>query len=229
MPIEDLKLPPVFLSLLPIVVPLLLISLNSLMTAFGYKDQNGLVLALIFIGQPVIALFVGMILSLFLIGFEKMGMINDIFESAVTKAGPILIVTAAGGMFGMVIKETGIGGYAGEILVKTGLGLAVPFLFAFLLKTAQGSSTVAIITASSFIAPMLPALGLDSESGKVLTMIAMGAGSMMISHANDSYFWVITRFSNIPTGTTLNVYSSATILMGITTFVCTVVAGWVVM
>jgi GntP family gluconate:H+ symporter len=218
--IADQKLPSVFLSLLPIVVPLLLISVNSLLTAFGYKNQNGLIIALIFIGQPVIALFTGMLLSLLLIGFRKMETINGIFESAIIKAGPILIVTAAGGMFGMVIKETGVGAYAGEVLVKTGLGLAVPFLFAFLLKTAQGSSTVAIITASSFIAPMLPALGLDTETGKIMTMIVMGAGSMMISHANDSYFWVITRFSNIQTDTTLKVYSSATIVMGITVFVC---------
>jgi GntP family gluconate:H+ symporter len=227
--IEEQKLPPVFLSLLPIVIPLLLISLNSLLTAFGFKNQNGIIVALIFIGQPVIALFTGMLLSLFLIDFRKMETINGIFESAIVKAGPILIVTAAGGMFGMVIKETGVGAYAGEVLVKTGLGLAVPFLFAFLLKTAQGSSTVAIITASSFIAPMLSALGLDSETGKIMTMVVLGAGSMMISHANDSYFWVITRFSNIQTDTTLKIYSSATIVMGVTVFVCALVVSRMVL
>jgi len=82
------------------------------------------------------------------------------------------------------------------------------------------SSTVAIITAASFVAPMLSALGLESEIGKLFAILAMGAGSMMISHANDSYFWVVTRFSGIEIDTSLKVYSSATLIMGITVFVC---------
>src|SRR5690606_6384120 len=135
------------------------------------------------------------------------------------KAGPIIIVTGAGGMFGLVIKETGVGTYAGEFLLQTGIGLAIPFLITSILKTAQGSSTVAIITAASLITPMLPSLGLDSESGKILVMLAMGAGSMMISHANDSYFWVVSRFSGISSDITLKIYSSATIIMGLTTFI----------
>ena len=155
-----------------------------------------------------------------------MKIVNSILESAIEKAGPILIVTGAGGMFGLVIKETGVGAYAGEFLLQTGLGLAVPFLIATILKTAQGSSTVAIITAASFIAPMLPALGLDSETGKLLAMLSMGAGSMMVSHANDSYFWVVSRFSGISSNTTLKVYSSATIVMGIVTFLCVWIASF---
>ena len=132
-------------------------------------------------------------------------------------------------MFGMVIKETGLGMYAGELIVKTGLGLAVPFLIASIMKTAQGSTTVAIITAASFVAPMLPMLGLDNESGKLLAMLSMGAGSMMISHANDSYFWVITRFSGISVDTTLKVYSSATTVMGITVFCCVFITSWIIL
>src|SRR5665647_2167484 len=99
--------------------------------------------------------------------------INSVFETAIEKAGPILIVTAAGGMFGMIIKETGIGATVGISLSKTGLGLVVPFGIAAILKTAQGSSTVAIITAASIVAPMLPLLELNSESGKLFTMLAM--------------------------------------------------------
>lgn len=119
----------------------------------------------------------------------------------------------------MIIKETGIGAVAGIALSKTGLGLAIPFLIAFILKTAQGSSTVAIITTASIIVPMLPVLGLETETGKLFTMLAMGAGSMMVSHANDSYFWVITKFSNIHADLTLRVYSTASFIMGITVFV----------
>lgn len=222
---KQLDLPPVSLSFLPVVVPILLIAVGSLLTVFRAPETNVLVHALVFLGQPVIALLAGVLLSLLLIRKPKISFVNNLIEGAIQKAGPILVVTASGGMFGLVIKETGIGAYAGSLLLETGLGLAVPFLIAFLLKTAQGSSTVAIITAASFVTPMLPSLGLDSETGKLLTMLAMGAGSMMVSHANDSYFWVVSRFTGISMNTTLKVYSSATAIMGITVFTCVWIAS----
>ena len=212
------QLPSVQLSLLPIVTPLILIAIGSLLTVLKVPDTHVVLKGLAFIGQPIIALMIGVLLSLLLLKERAMQTVNSVLESAIEKAGPILIVTGAGGMFGLVIKETGVGVYAGEFLLQTGLGLAVPFLIASILKTAQGSSTVAIITAASFVVPMLPALGLDSETRKLLAMISMGAGSMMVSHANDSYFWVVSRFSGISSNTTLKVYSSATIVMGIVTF-----------
>lgn len=220
------RLPSVRLSLLPIVTPLVLIAIGSLLTVLNASDTHIALKGLAFIGQPIIALMIGVLLSLLLLKNRAIKTVNSVLESAIEKAGPILIVTGAGGMFGLVIKETGVGAYAGEFLLQTGLGLAVPFLIAFILKTAQGSSTVAIITAASFVVPMLPALGLDSETGKLLAMLSMGAGSMMVSHANDSYFWVVSRFSGISSNTTLKVYSSATIVMGIVTFLCVWLASF---
>jgi GntP family gluconate:H+ symporter len=145
---------------------------------------------------------------------------NSVFADAVLKAGPILIITAAGGMFGMVIRSTGIGEILGEQLAGSGIGLVIPFLVAVIMKTAQGSSTVAIITAASIVAPMLALLGLGSEWGRVLAMLSMGAGSMIASHANDSYFWVVTNFSDIKVGDTLRVYTTSTIVMGTVVFAC---------
>lgn len=215
---DDRVLPPVSLALLPVLTPILLIALRSLLTIFDAADANVLTRVLAFIGQPVMALLSGVVLSLPLLGKPSVEKVNQLLESAIQKAGPILIVTAAGGMLGMVIKETGVGAYAGSLLLHTGIGLAVPFLIAFLMKTAQGSSTVAVITAASLVVPMLPSLGLDSENGKLLAMLAMGGGSMMVSHANDSYFWVVSRFSGVDVDTTLRIYSSATVVMGITVF-----------
>ena len=226
---EQKDLPAVGLSLLPIIAPLVLIALGSLMKVFDFPESNFFVKSIVFIGQPVMALLAGVILSFLLIKNSGIKSINLLFDSAIEKAGPILIIVASGGMFGLVIKETGVGAYIGELLVNTGLGLAVPFLIAAILKTAQGSSTVAIITAASFVAPMLPALGLQTETGKLLTMISMGAGSRMISHANDAYFWVITRFSGININTTLRVYSTATIIMGITVFLCVILTSWFIL
>jgi len=214
------ELPPVFLSFLPVAVPILLIALKSVA---GLADKSGeSIMSKIFFvpGEPVIALFIGVLLSLILVRDKSMVGLNSLVTESVIKAGPILIITAAGGMFGMVIRATGVGETLGSLLSETGLGLFVPFLIAVALKTAQGSSTVAIITAASFVAPMLPVLGLDSEWGRLFAMLAMGAGSMMVSHANDSYFWVVTNFAELKVDDTLKVYTSSTVVMSVTVFVC---------
>lgn len=214
------QLPPVFLSFLPIVVPLILITIKSLLSMF---DKGGELLVsriFYFPGEPIFALSVGVILAMFLIRDKTMGAVDLVFTEAIEKAGPILIVTAAGGMFGMVIKATGTGQAMGEWLSGTSMGLVVPFLIAAVMKTAQGSSTVAIITTASFVAPMTALLGLDSEWGRLLIMLSMGAGSMLVSHANDSYFWVVSNFSEIEPDTTLKVYSTSTFVMGMVVFGC---------
>ncbi|MCX6329986.1 MAG: GntP family permease [Bacteroidia bacterium] len=214
------NLPSAFLSFLPIVIPLLLITVRSLINLFDKEGISLIYKIFRFPGEPVFALFIGVLLALLLLRKKSIDSMNSVFSEAIEKAGPILIVTAAGGMFGMVIKATGIGESAGKMLADTGVGLLVPFLIAAVMKTAQGSSTVAIITTASFVVPMLQVLGLDSEWGRMLTMLSMGAGSMIVSHANDSYFWVISNFAGIDTETTLRVYSSSTIVMGIVVFVC---------
>lgn len=216
--IENNNLPSPLLSFLPVVVPLLLITIKSLSTLLD-KSGNGLITRIFFIpGEPIMALSAGVLISLFLLKEKSIVTFNSVFTEAIVKAGPILIITAAGGMFGMVIKSTGVGETMGKMLAGTNMGLLIPFLIAALLKTAQGSSTVAIITAASFVFPMLPALGLDTGLGRLFGMLAMGAGSMLISHANDSYFWVVTNFSDLKIDTTLRVYSSSTFVMGITVF-----------
>ncbi len=218
--IKHEKLPSALMSFLPIVVPLLLITFRSLITLFD-RDGTSLIFKIFRIpGEPVFALAIGVLLSLFLLRKKDIESMNSVFSEAIEKAGPILIVTAAGGMFGMVIRETGIGEAAGKLMAGTGAGLLVPFLIAALMKTAQGSSTVAIITTASFIVPMLEMLGLGSEWGRILAMLSMGAGSMIVSHANDSYFWVISSFSGLDIKTTLRVYSSSTLVMGIVIFAC---------
>ncbi len=214
------NLPSALLSFLPIVVPLLLITFRSLLLLVDKGGQSVLSKIFFFPGEPIFALAIGVLLAMFLIKEKTIESMNSVFGEAIEKAGPILIVTAAGGMFGMVIKATGTGESIGRLLAGTNIGIVVPFLIAVIMKTAQGSSTVAIITTASFVAPMLSLLGLDSEWGRLLTMLSMGAGSMIVSHANDSYFWVISNFSEIDPAVTLKVYSSSTIVMGLVVFAC---------
>ena len=215
---QSFPLPSAGKSVLPILVPLLLITSKSIMDVLSPGNHSFMMKALIFAGDPVIALFIGMLLSFLLLPAVNQKSINHILTTSIDKAGPIIIITAAGGIFGAVIKATGTGEQAGEFLAQTRLGLLIPFLLAFILKTAQGSSTVAIITAASIIGPMLPNLGFSDGAGKLLVLLSLGAGSMMVSHANDSYFWVITNFSGIESSATLKVYSTATIVMGLTAF-----------
>jgi GntP family gluconate:H+ symporter len=204
------------LSFMPIVVPLLLITGKSL-SNFLFPGSQAIPARIAgLLGEPVIALMIGMFLSFLLLPGLNRKTVNHVISAAVEKAGPIIIITAAGGIFGAVIKATGVGEQAGTWLAGTGLGLLIPFLITFILKTAQGSSTVAIITAASIMASVTDSMGFSGETGKLLVMLSMGAGSMMVSHANDSYFWVITNFSGIASGDTLKVYSTATIVMAFT-------------
>ena len=138
-------------------------------------------------------------------------------QEAAEKAGGILVIIGAGGAFGAVLAATKIGEHFSAVLPLGTLEYCFRFLLTFMLKTAQGSSTVAIITAASIIQPLLPALGLETDTGKLLCVLSMGAGSMMISHANDAYFWVIAKFSGLDMRTMLKVYSVATLLMGLMT------------
>jgi GntP family gluconate:H+ symporter len=77
------------------------------------------------------------------------------------------------------------------------LGLWLPFLIAAAIKTAQGSSTVAIITTASLVSPLIIGLDLGSDLSRALVVLAIGAGSSFVSHANDSYFWVVSQMSNM--------------------------------
>lgn len=216
--ISAIQMPDPFLSFLPVVLPLILITANSLLEMMPSMVSPLVVAGMKFAGDPVIALLIGVLLALLLVRNGKLHKINEMLAESIEKAGPILAIIAAGGVFGAVIKATGMGDQVSALLAISGLGLLVPFLLAAILKTAQGSSTVAAITSASIIAPMLEGLGLQSEWARTLVLLSIGSGSMMVSHANDAYFWVVTRFSDISPDDTLKVYSSATVVISISSF-----------
>jgi len=205
--------PSVLRSFLPVIIPIILITVNS----FFVIEKNGnSFLQKIFsvLGEPVIALSVGIILVFGNFYKLKKSHVSKLLQESAEKAGGILVIIGAGGAFGAVLAAARIGEQFSETFDLRAMGIFFPFLLTFILKTAQGSSTVAIITASSIVLPLLPALGLDSEKGRLLSVLSMGAGSMMISHANDAYFWVISKFSGLEMKTMLRTYSVGTILMG---------------
>jgi GntP family gluconate:H+ symporter len=214
--IKHTTAPSVLMAFLPVIVPILLIAINSF---FALEKNANSSLQKIFsvLGEPVIALSAGVLLAFITIRNWTKQTVSKLLQEGAEKAGGILVIIGAGGAFGSVLAATKIGDHFNGALNLGSMGIFFPFLLTFILKTAQGSSTVAIITASSIVLPLLPALGLDSENGRLLCVLSMGAGSMMISHANDAYFWVIAKFSGLEMKPMLRVYSVATIWMGLVT------------
>ena len=216
---EEKKLPGqnIVLAFLPVIIPIILMSLRSIVI-LEKKNVTSLSKVFAIIGDPAVALGVGVLLAI-VNGNRSKHSLSFHLSSAVEKAGGILVIIGAGGAFGAVLAATDIGKQFSEMFDLRSLGIWFPFLLTALIKTAQGSSTVAIITASSIMLPLLSVLGLDSENAKLLTVLAMGAGSMMVSHSNDAYFWVISKFSDIDIKTMLRVHSIASVLMGIVTMI----------
>ena len=128
-----------------------------------------------------------------------------------TNAGTIILITGSGGALGAVLQATAIGEYLGEVLAQWNIGIFVPFIIAAGLKTAQGSSTVSIITTASLMVPLLAPLGL----GPVLVTLAIGSGAMTVSHANDSYFWVVSRFSGMEVSQAYQLHTLGTAAAGL--------------
>lgn len=212
------KLPSAFHSFSPILLPIILIALKSVSDFPSSPLGTGVVKQFCsFIGNPVIALILGVFLAMTLIPkSEKENTLSWISEG-VTNSASILAITGAGGSFGAILQSLPIADVLSGSLLGLGIGVFLPFIIAALLKTAMGASTVAMIVTSAMIAPMMPALGFTSELSKVLVIMAIGAGSMTVSHANDSYFWVVSQFSGMDTKTAYKCQTGVTAVMGVTT------------
>ncbi len=206
------KLPGAGLSFAPIVVPILLMGLASALSMA--KSNVGLI---VFLGKPIMALTVGVILGVILL--QQSGKMKDFYkltDETLRVTGPILFVTAAGGVLGKVIASTDLVPFIQNNATSlSSLGLLFPFLIAAILKTAQGSSTVAITTTAGIIAPLLVTLNMASPVDAALVTIAIGAGAMTVSHANDSYFWVVTNFGGMKTEDGYKTQTMGTLVIGI--------------
>ncbi len=209
-------------AFLPIVVPLLLILLKSISDFPTKPFGNGAFRNFIgFLGNPVTALLIGVLIAFALPKklTKDMVSMNGWIGQAVLSAGVIILITAAGGAFGRVLQNSGVAKILGEQLAKTRLGIWLPFIIAAAIKTAQGSSTVSLITTSALLAPLLGSLGFTSNLAKALVTVAIGAGSMVVSHANDSYFWVVTQFSNMDVKTGYKLQTLGSLVQGLVSIV----------
>ena len=209
------KFPPLFLSLLIILVPVILISLKSIAELPSKPLGDGLMVNILSVaGIPIISLFIALVLCIFLVKYTD-SRIDNVMEQSLKNAGIIILITGAGGALGNVLKETNTINIVDSTLIKHNFGFLLPYLIAFLLKTAQGSSTVAMITTASILTPMMSNLGYISHIDKIFVALSISAGSMMISHVNDSYFWIITQFSNFKMENTIKSFTVCSIAQSI--------------
>ena len=168
--------------------------------------------------MPVVALLLGVFLAMTLIpASEKKNTLKWVTQG-VTDSAAILAITGAGGSFGAILKLLPIADSVGG-LVSSGLGVLIPFIIAMILKLAMGASTVAMITTASMMAPLMESMGYTSPLARVLVVLAIGAGSMVASHANDSYFWVVSQFSDMKTEEAYRCQTGMTAVMGITVII----------
>ncbi len=209
------KLPGGWNAIAPLIVPILLMGLSSVSSMAGWTGwiADGLT----FLGTPITALAVGTILAIIqLYTAGKQGDFYNLTNETLKTVGPILFVTAAGGVLGKVISSSDMVNFITQHAeALQAIGIFFPFLLAAILKSAQGSSTVAITTTAGIVAPLLPVLGFTAPIDIALVVMAIGAGAMTVSHANDSYFWVVTNFGEMKPEEGYKTQTLMTLVIGI--------------
>lgn len=218
---DDSDLPGTIASLLPLVVPILLIISKT--TCDMLLPEGSLAITITsFVGDSNIALALGAILAIITLGKRLGGKkIIEVMDATLKDAGPIVFITAAGGALGQVLKVSGAGDSLANMVMNTGLPfILIPFVISGLLKVVQGSGTVAVTTAATLCAPIAASLGLNP----ILIFLASGAGARVCCHVNDSYFWVYTNCLGFDMKTGLKTLSISNVFMSLgglaATFIC---------
>lgn len=211
---EDKDLPSFGFVLFTILVPILLIVLNTFTNVFLAKDSY-VRIVLGFIGHPFFALTLATLIAFVGLGRYR-GMsrekINEIATSALAPAGLIILVTGAGGVFKQVLVDSGVGKMLAEAFAGTALSpIFLAFIIAVLVRVAAGSATVAMMTAGGIMAPMLSAFNVEPA----LIVIAIAAGSTVLSHVNDSGFWLVNRYFGISEKDTLRSWTVMETIIGV--------------
>jgi len=225
------KLPALYKSLLPIVIPILLIAIGSLTLLLPMAATTKSIVE--FFGSPLLALSIGLALCLLLISKKQVKEFQQWMKEGVMHAGSILILVGAGGVFGAILKKTALADIVKNMAAQSQgsllIFLVIAWLMGVLLKSAQGSTTSAIIIVTSIMAPLAATAGFDTNMELSLLLAAIAGGSMVVSHANDAYFWVISQFSGLSMQQTYKTFSLATVFMGISVLIMVLILAMVIL
>ncbi len=221
------KLPGLGISLLPIIIPVVLVAGNTLTNAF----LPGTAAARFFgtFGQAVVALAISVLVSYIMLGLKagkSAGELFEMTERAIAIGAVCILITGAGGAFGGVLVECGIGSSITGLFSSTGIS---PIIFAYFMavifKTSQGSSATAMITVSAMLAPIITEMGLTVNPVYILTAIA--AGSMTFSWMNDSGFWVIAKLCNMTEKESMKTVSMGSAIMSVVGLMMTLILSFI--
>ncbi|PJG83649.1 GntP family permease [Caviibacterium pharyngocola] len=207
--------------LLPIFLILFDTGLNTLTVAKVIDGSQLWVQSLRLIGKTPIALLITLLVAIALLRDERsFDQIEKICNNALGPICAIVLVTGAGGMFGGVLRASGIGEALSAMLSDTGMPVIVAaFLISVALRVAQGSATVALTTASALVAPMVAASPELSQFDLCFIVIAIASGATVLSHVNDSGFWLVSRFLEMDTKTTLKTWTLLETSIGVVGFI----------
>ena len=207
------KNPNLYDSIIPIFIPVVLMAMGTLLENISTLKKLDFIFG--FLGSPSFALFVGVLLSFRLIKFNPEIKLKNCIKKGVFSAFPIILITGMGGTLGFIMQKIPLGEVINNYSFDFGAVLLIPFFISSTFKTVQGSSTVAIITTSTIVYPLLSSLGIDNEIDKIWTILSIGVGSMTVSHTNDSYFWIVSEMSGISVENTLKYHTTATLIQGV--------------
>jgi len=231
--LDEQAAPGVFGAFLPILLPVVLIAGKAIADLPGRPLGDGPVRQVLgMVGDPNAALIVGVLSAWVVVRRRGRETFGAWCGQGLRDAGTIILITAAGGAFGGVLRETPMAKLVGDGLVSLDFGrlsILLPFLVAAGLKTAQGSSTVAMITTASLVSSLLPAMGLGEGFGPVLATLAVASGAMVVSHVNDSYFWVVVQMTGMTVSQGYKTVTVASALAGMTGLVVVVVMSFVLL
>lgn len=223
----DSNLPALWFSLLPILIPLLLITTNAAMGTFGGSGSGFFGTMISFLGEKNTALICGALSALILLVKQKKGdkaeMVSAV-QAALMSGGVIILITAAGGAFGGMLQQTGISARIGELTKDYQMAIIpLAFLISAVVRTAQGSATVAMITASGILAGMSGVMDLGYHP--LYIGLAIACGSKLIPWMNDSGFWIVCKMSNLTEREALRTFSPMLTIMGITGLIVILIAA----
>ena len=208
------------LAIFLIFLPILLILAGTVVTTIVGSDNAAVNTFFAFIGDKNIALFIGVIVAMILLKKYLKRPMDDVLSEAAGQAGMVFLITGAGGSFGQIINASGIGDYLVGVMGDLNMPLILlAFLLSQILRAAQGSATVALVTTSSIVAPTIAAVG----ASPVLVGLAVCCGSVGLSLPNDSGFWVINRFSGFSFSDTMKIWTVGGLIAGITGFITVLV------
>ena len=220
---EFKHLPSAWLSFMPILLPIILITLASLAKILHFEEN--ITKWLSFIGSPLISFLLAISLSYFLFLEKPALKLFECFKSGINHSGTTLVLVGAGGAFGAVLKETPLKEMMTDWLMNhqsSGiLFLVVGFLIAAFFKTAQGSTTSAMVLTSSILAPLLVSVGFDQPFELTMLLMAIGSGAMVVSHANDAWFWVVSQFTGFSQTDAFKTHTLLTGLQGVVSLITT--------